>query len=68
MPFTKPVRIKTISELHRLRGMPQPEHPLINVVDYAAMTPGKHPPTIMDFYSAAQRRGVGEIVLGATAI
>ena len=27
-------RIKTISEFHRLRGLPKPEHPLISVVDY----------------------------------
>ena len=27
-------RIKTISEFHRLRGLPKPEHPLVSVVDY----------------------------------
>ena len=33
MANTKPVRIKTISEFHRLRGLPKPEHPLISVID-----------------------------------
>ena len=28
-------RVKTISEFHRLRGLSQPEHPLISVVNYA---------------------------------
>lgn len=29
----QPYRIKTISEFHRLRGLPKPEHPLISVVN-----------------------------------
>jgi AraC family transcriptional activator of pobA len=33
----QPLRIKTISEFHRLRGLPKPEHPLISLVDYEAM-------------------------------
>lgn len=64
MSFTKPIRIKTISELHRMRGLPQPEHPLISVVDYAAMTPGDYPPATMDFYSVAVKRGVGKLFYG----
>lgn len=64
MSFTKPVRIKTISELHRRWGLPQPEHPLISVVDYADMTPGDYPPTTMDFYSIAVKRGVGKLFYG----
>lgn len=31
----QPLRIKTISEFHRLRGLPKPEHPLISVVNVA---------------------------------
>lgn len=64
MPHTTPVRIRTISELHRLRGLPQPEHPLISVVDYAAMSPGEFPPATMDFYSVAAKRGVGKLFYG----
>ncbi|MEH6305501.1 helix-turn-helix transcriptional regulator [Olivibacter sp. CPCC 100613] len=29
-----PKRIKTISEFHKLRNLPKPEHPLISIVDY----------------------------------
>jgi len=65
MPHTKPVRIKTISELHRMRGLPQPEHPLISVVDYAAMgRPTENTPITMDFYSIAIKRGVGKMFYG----
>lgn len=33
----KPIRIKTISEFHRLRGLPSPKHPLISLIDYASL-------------------------------
>lgn len=61
MASTKPIRIKTISEFHQLRGLPRPEHPLISIVDYSAI---KHSPEnngmhwIQDFYSIAIKRGL----------
>ncbi|UAY56929.1 helix-turn-helix domain-containing protein [Arachidicoccus terrestris] len=58
------LRIKTISELHQLRGLPQPEHPLVSVVDYAAMKPGKSQWITLDFYSIAIKRGVGHLGYG----
>ncbi|AKD53867.1 helix-turn-helix domain-containing protein [Spirosoma radiotolerans] len=54
-------RIKTISDFHRLRGLPQPEHPLISVVDYASI---KRPTAIGDvnlifeFYQISIKRGM----------
>jgi AraC family transcriptional activator of pobA len=54
-------RIKTISEFHRLRGLPKPEHPLISVVDYGAI---QHAPDhnsinwIFDYYSISIKRGL----------
>lgn len=35
MKNSKPVKIKTITEFHRLMGLPQPEHPLISLVDFS---------------------------------
>jgi AraC-like DNA-binding protein len=64
MSHAKPVRIKTISQLHRMRGLPQPEHPLVSVVDYAAMRPGENVPITLDFYSVAIKRGVGKLFYG----
>lgn len=59
MPNKQPYRIRTINEFHRLRGLPAPEHPLISVVDYAAV---KHTPEnnlrswVLDFYSVSLKR------------
>lgn len=57
MHTSTPVRIKTISEFHRLRGLPQPEHPLISVVNYADMTPTSES-AVFDFYSVSVKRGL----------
>ena len=59
MANAKPYRIKTISEFHRLRGLPQPEHPLISVVDYAAFKPTTKTDStswVLDFYSISLKR------------
>ncbi|WP_109435922.1 AraC family transcriptional regulator [Aquimarina sp. AU119] len=37
MANKKPYRIKTISEFHKFRGLPAPEHPLISVINYASI-------------------------------
>ncbi|SFN33191.1 transcriptional regulator, AraC family [Chitinophaga sp. YR627] len=61
MANTKTHRIKTISEFHQLRGLSTPEHPLISIVDYAAI---KRPPDISeinwvcDFYNISLKRGL----------
>jgi AraC family transcriptional regulator, transcriptional activator of pobA len=59
MAGSKPYRIKTISEFHRLRGLSQPEHPLISVVDYTKIKHSeKYNVTtwVMDFYSISLKR------------
>ncbi|MDN3654265.1 helix-turn-helix transcriptional regulator [Ferruginibacter paludis] len=59
MPNKQPCRIKTIKEFHGFRGLPMPEHPLISVVDYAAI---RHLPEnntlswVLDFYSISLKR------------
>ena len=52
--------IKTISEFHRLRGLPPPAHPLISVVDYAKIQrPADIHETnwVFGFYQVAVKRG-----------
>lgn len=55
-------KIKTISEFHRLRGLPKPEHPLISVVNYADI---KRPADIgetnlvLSFYMISLKKGIG---------
>ncbi len=54
-----PLRIKTISEYHRIMGLPKPEHPLITVVDLETIThPAGHEPLtiVFDFYSISLKR------------
>ena len=63
MTDTKPFRIKSITEFHRLRGLPPPEHPLISVVDYSVITPA-HGSAVFDYYSISIKRGVGKMSYG----
>lgn len=67
MKGTAPVRVKSVSEFHRLRGLPQPEHPLISVVNYADLvensgTDGRG--FIFDYYTISLKRGVGKMFYG----
>jgi AraC-like DNA-binding protein len=61
-----PVRIKTISELHKLRGLPPPAHPLISVIDYSKLDHNTETgeSLMFDFYSISLKRGVGKMRYG----
>ncbi len=63
MATNTPVHIKSITQFHRLRGLPAPAHPLISVVDYALLesTPAS---AIFDYYSISIKRGVGKMFYG----
>lgn len=56
--MSKPFRIKSISEFHRLRGLPKPEHPLISVVNVNDITLLPESLTILDFYCISIKRTV----------
>ncbi|WP_158795815.1 AraC family transcriptional regulator [Pedobacter sp. L105] len=54
-------RIKTITEYHRLRGLPKPEHPLISLVNYEDIRQSPENNNISwicDFYSIAMKRNL----------
>ena len=58
MADTQPRRFKTISEFHRFRELPKPEHPLISVINLESI---KKPPAgqmslVFDFYCIALKR------------
>ncbi|WP_259065208.1 helix-turn-helix domain-containing protein [Mucilaginibacter sp. X4EP1] len=61
MAGTTPIRIKTITEFHRLNRLPGPLHPLISLVNYADI---RHPEerngmsAMFDFYSISVKRGL----------
>lgn len=53
------IRVKSISEFHRLAGLPKPEHPLITVIDLGTLkgTLGEGTFTrVFDFYSIALKK------------
>jgi len=54
-----PIRIKTISQFHTLRGLTKPKHPLISVINFEDMAPalesGKQS-LIFDFYMISVKR------------
>jgi AraC family transcriptional regulator, transcriptional activator of pobA len=67
MAKNRQARIKSISEYHRLRGLPPPKHPLISVIDYAkTKLPDTSDPSsiVIDWYSIAIKRGVGKMFYG----
>ncbi len=59
MANMQPHRIKTITEYHRVMGLPKPEHPLISVINFEAI---KRLPNVgsislvFDFYSISLKR------------
>ncbi len=61
MKHITPIRIKTISEFHRYNELPQPEHPLISVIDYAKIPHHAQQESVsatFDFYTIAIKRGL----------
>ncbi|MDQ2655995.1 MAG: helix-turn-helix domain-containing protein [Bacteroidota bacterium] len=59
----KPLRIRSISEFHKYHRLPQPEHPLVSVVDYAMVAEAKKytepQPMVGDYYTISAKRGLG---------
>jgi AraC-like DNA-binding protein len=44
---SNPIKVKTITEFHRLMGLPQPEHPLISLVDFSKVKATSVPHSII---------------------
>lgn len=65
MPNAKPYRIKSITEIHRLMGLPKPHHPLISILDLKGM---KNDPNIdaviFDLYVISMKRGCDNLFYG----
>ncbi|PZR08782.1 MAG: AraC family transcriptional regulator [Flavobacterium psychrophilum] len=65
MANTKPYRIKSISEVHRLLELPKPAHPLIGIIDLKGL---KDDPNInaviFDFYVVSLKRGCDGLYYG----
>ena len=60
MADRQPHRINTITEYHRVRNLPPPEHPLISVINVSDIKPSDQPTSwVLDFYSIALKRNLG---------
>ncbi|HEY0298468.1 MAG TPA: helix-turn-helix transcriptional regulator [Arachidicoccus sp.] len=67
MPNTKPIRIKSITEFHQMRNLPNPEHPLISVVnveDFSYSEKTRNITTIQDYYSISLKRNCDKMRYG----
>lgn len=61
----KPVRIKTISELHQLMGLPKPHHPLIELIDLSQQKKDTGiTAVIFDLYVITLKRGCDKLFYG----
>lgn len=59
MASAQPYRIKTISQYHQVMGLPQPEHPLISVINFESIRnslPNGSFHIVFDFYSISLKR------------
>lgn len=65
MAYIKPYRIKSIAEVHRLMGLPKPDHPLIGIIDLKGLKddPNIHA-IIFDFYVVSLKRGCNGLFYG----
>lgn len=59
-----PLRINSITQLHRMQGLPAPQHPLISIVDYAKIEEVAGMSVVFDFYSISLKRGVNNLLYG----
>lgn len=65
MPNAKPYRIQSITEIHRLMGLPKPHHPLVSIVDLKGLknVPGIHA-VVFDLYVVSMKRGCDNLFYG----
>ncbi len=65
MATPKPYRIESITQIHRMMGLPKPHHPLLGIIDLKDL---KADPTInafmFDLYVVSLKRGCDKLVYG----
>ncbi|MBI1307305.1 MAG: helix-turn-helix domain-containing protein [Bacteroidetes bacterium] len=55
------IKVKSISEFHRVKGLPAPAHPLISIIDYGAISCAPKIEAknwVFDFYQISVKRGI----------
>lgn len=65
MANTQPYRIQSIPEIHRLMGLPKPQHPLIGIVDLSKLKNDSNIDTVIfDLYVISLKRGCDKLHYG----
>lgn len=66
MANNKPYRIQSITEIHRLLGLPQPQHPLIGLIDLKGLSNNNSDidAVVFDLYVVSLKRGCDKLVYG----
>lgn len=65
MNKSKPYRVKSITEGHRLANLPEPHHPLISLIDVAGLRANRDvQAVIFDFYTVSLKRGCDKLLYG----
>jgi len=66
METKKLIKIKSITEGHRLSGLPKPQHPLISIINVADLrvNPEVVGPVIFDFYTISLKKGCDKLGYG----
>lgn len=65
MANTKPYRIQSITDIHRLMGFSKPHHPLIGIIDVSGLKNGSGiNAVIFDLYVVSLKRGCDKLLYG----
>ncbi|QHW00309.1 helix-turn-helix domain-containing protein [Spirosoma endbachense] len=65
MATPKPYRIESITQIHRLMGLPKPHHPLIGLIDLKSLKAAPEIKAVMlDLYVVAMKRGCDKLLYG----
>ncbi|NCT75459.1 MAG: AraC family transcriptional regulator [Chitinophagaceae bacterium] len=60
-----PYRIKSITEVHRLMGLPMPHHPLIGIIDLKGLKEQPGIDAVMfEFYAVSMKKGCDKLLYG----
>jgi AraC-like DNA-binding protein len=63
--MAQPIRIRTISDAHRLGGFPKPLHPLISIIDVGQIKDAPEAvAAAFDFYVVSMKRGCDKLLYG----
>jgi len=64
MTNSKPYRIDSITEIHRLMGLPKPQHPLIGLIDLSKLKSSDVNSVLFELYVISIKRGCDKLFYG----